>query len=79
MRLPRPDLVDTGDGGPDPVVEVKLADTGVVTEGDLDRVISDERLTLSDAVAGMGGGGLDCRRLAVRRSPILTAFFLNVS
>lgn len=27
----------------------------------------------------MGGGGLDCRRLAARRSPMLTAFFLNVS
>jgi len=30
-------------------------------------------------VDGIGGGGLDCRRRAARRSPMLAARFLNVS
>lgn len=71
--------MDTGDGGPEPVAELKLAEIGVVIDGDRERGMSDDRLTLREAVAGIGGGGLDCLRLAVRKSPILTAFFLKVS
>ena len=60
-------------------MDVKDAERGVVTEGERDREICDEKLVSRPAVLGIGGGGLDCLRRAARRSPILTARFLNVS
>jgi len=67
-----------GDDLPD-AVDVNDAERGVVTDGDREREICEEKLVSRPAVLGIGGGGLDCLRRAARRSPILAARFLKVS
>ena len=73
----REDLTDIGDDRPDPDEEANVADMGVLaSDGERARPICIE---LSPGAVGNGGGGLEARRRAALRSPILTALERNAS
>lgn len=77
IRQSRNDFSDIGEDRPDPEEEAKVADIGVLAvDGDRARPV---QLEMRPEAVGIGGGGLEARRRAALRSPMLAPRSRNAS